>query len=631
VGLKHDPLNPHLVCHDLAFPEDYVDPKTGLVWPKNDEQALRDYREGLFDAGERSEATALSLVRACARSFHFWADGFVWSSRDRLWTTDGKVQAVEAESKRSPWRCWPIDLALSDTIDEVRTQPGGGDVAVPKSREMRATWHCLLKILWLAQFSAGKMETLILGEKEEKVDGPNPSTLFPRLRYVIDHQPAWMNHILGHVRDQFRALVWERTGSSINGAATTGNAAVGERKHILMVDEAARNDHLQEIIRATRDAADCRIFVSTPLGAGAFKDMVFAKSTRVFLMGYWDHPEKGQGRQLKTADDDRFGVKAGSQIWWTPYLEFEATKRDSVDVGQNLMVSFDAGGKGVFDTATLVRLMDQAERFPALHEGSVLNAKPDGVERDLSIRQKKVQDLRFTPTPGGRLKLWCDVMPDRLGVVRPRQDRTYVLAMDVSSGVGSSNSVIAIGEAEDRVKVGMYVDSTTHPAELARVAAELALLFGGRHGRALIWWEGNYCGGTINDQLRAVGHGNVWFPPDKTDKPGWWSNPQSKADALAELRRAWAMGEFRENDRDTLREASYYVWKGGVPTPQQVVEDADARATHGDRVIATAGMWMAMREAPRFKPQEWIPPKGTIDHDIWKEQERKKAAKKQAW
>ncbi len=625
MGLHHDPLNPHLVCHDLAFRDDYTDPGTGLAWPKSNVDELRKWRRTLFEAGDRSDAMAESLVRACARSFHFWADGFVWSSRDRLWTTDGKVQAVEAESKRAPWQCWPIDLALSATVDEVRRQPGGGDVSIPKSREMRATWHMLLKILHIAQFSPGKMETLILGEKEEKVDGPNPSTLFPRLRYVIDHQPAWMNAILGPVRDQFRALVWERTGSSINGAATTGNAAVGERKHILMVDEAARNDHLQEIIRATRDAADCRVFVSTPLGAGAFKDVTFAKSTRVFLMGYWDHPEKGQGRELRTAEDDRFGVKAGSSIWWTPYLEFEATKRDSVDVGQNLMVSFDAGGKGVFDTATLMRLMDSAERFPATHEGTLSNSKPEGVERDLSIRQKRVDALKFIASPGGRLKLWCELVGGR-----PRQDRTYVLAMDVSSGVGSSNSVIAIGEAEDRRKVGMYVDSTAHPAELARIAAELALWFGGRHGRALIWWEGNYCGGTISDQLRAVGHGPVWIEQGK-DKPGWWSNPQSKTDALAELRRAWAMNEYQETDKDTLREASYYVWKGGTPTPQGVVEDADARATHGDRVIATAGMWMVMRDSPRFKPHEWIPPKGTIDHDEWKEAQQRKARKTQSW
>jgi hypothetical protein len=92
---------------------------------------------------------------------------------------------------------------------------------------------------------------------------------------------------------------------------------------------------------------------------------------------------------------------------------------------------------------------------------------------------------------------------------------------------------------------------------------------------------------------------------------GWWSNRDSKAVLLSELRRAWAMGEYVPREMTTLDEAEGYIYyPSGSIGPAAMMEDAEgARKTHGDRVIRDGGLVMLLAEQRKALPaMPEIPP-----------------------
>lgn len=237
-----------------------------------------------------------------------------------------------------------------------------------------------------------------------------------------------------------------------------------------------------------------------------------------------------------------------------------------------------------------------------------------GSARDQSISEGKIEDITITKMalPSStqemqhRLLWWGALKLDPVtDLLRPPQDRVYVLSADISGGNGASNSVIGIVDRNTRKKVGEWVSATISPGGLARVLAMLGYWVGGLRGQGHLIWEANYPGPYFGRQLARV----LCYPdlyrrdsrPDTAsgaagDRLGWWNDRTTKRDAVEGLRDAWARDEFSDPSEMAIQEAMQWLrWPTGDMGPGHLQDEStDAKATHGDRCIVDMMLVMGM-------------------------------------
>lgn len=258
----------------------------------------------------------------------------------------------------------------------------------------------------------------------------------------------------------------------------------------------------------------------------------------------------------------------------------------------------------------------------------------DGKARDLSLRARTLKDIRVRQERPdgtlaqlqGRLQWWGDLKPDKAtGLLRPPQDRVYIIAADVSNGTGSSNSVIVVRDRNTRHKVGEWVSGTVSPRGLARVMATIGYWCGGLKGAAFAIWESNGPGQSTGKVLaRALNYPLLYrrtLGADEsfetsTDRLGWWSNPQTKRDAVELLRDAYANEEILNPSRQAIEEAMQWIrYPSGMMGPGHLQDEtSEAKATHGDRVVADMLSELAMAiDIPTPKAADLPYDPGTAD------------------
>ena len=206
-----------------------------------------------------------------------------------------------------------------------------------------------------------------------------------------------------------------------------------------------------------------------------------------------------------------------------------------------------------------------------------------------------------------------------LQTMRPRQDRNYVAFADVAHGMGASNSVIKVADAATREEVASFSCPDTPPHELARYAVALCRWFGGQRP-CLLGWEANGPGGIFGSEVHKLGYRTVlgsadpaapWRPEDGI---GWHSSREKKLDLLGDLRGALARGELVIHDEATVTELEQYIYyPSGSVGPSSLVQEVEgARAAHGDRVIAAAGLLLCLAQQPGAGASGGTPPAGSF-------------------
>lgn len=590
-------------AHDLTFPDGYVDPLSGYEIPKNDPKEMRKWRSAMRSMLYRHGPHRPVIWEACRSSFEFFTDAFVWTPKSIEIGPDGKARGNQGESVYQPYVTWPVHLGLHKKFRQCIRD--GEDLAVPKSRDMRATWHFLIEAVWDLLFNQNAT-VLMLSRKEDLVDGPDPDALLPRVRDILKRLPSYLTADIG---GQFGHLENKKRNNALDVDSTTGDVGVGGRRLWMLFDEAARNRTLETSWDSTADTSKTRVALSTFWGPGKFRDIVYSNCP-AFPIGYWDHPDKGRGRMLRK--DDSAGSKTGrpgSTYWWTPWFEADCCNplkpRSRIDVAQNVLMDPDVASNVVFDIGVLLRHISRAQATPPTYIGDLVHKKPVGEARDVSLMRGRIEDINLYVSGRGRLKLWVPLTKDKTGRMRPPQNHAYGLFADPSQGQGAANTAIAIGDMDSGVKVGMLADPTLEPHQLARTLIMLAIWFGGTTRTPRIGWEINGPGLTVQKHLELL----QWPALEP-----WVSTRDTKRAAAESLREAYAADRMIDYDLDTLREAKdYIILPGGRVEPQKLREDRDAEATHGDRVVATMGLYNLMAAHPFSARTVRTPEKGTMD------------------
>jgi hypothetical protein len=350
------------------------------------------------------------------------------------------------------------------------------------------------------------------------------------------------------------------------------------------------------MLNASRDTTRCRLFVSTPKGINnAFADLRHNSEIEVVTVHWSQHPIKGAGLYL-----DERGKKR------SPWYDGECKRAGHpLEIRQELDIDYLGSAYQFFDPVSLDTIARETVRPPLL-------------VGELDYLRDSLEPQEFIETdPGGtdkgRLKLW--VMPDADG--KMPCDRDYVIAADVATGTGASNSVLVVADRNTGEKVAEFVCGANPwpPHRHAEMAIALGRWFGGRYGAALAIWEANGPGATFGQALIDNHYGRIYWRTDErrvgakpTSVPGWYSTAQNKPALFGDYKRALEARLYVNRSADAIDECKSYVFtpNGEIMHSKAIggVDPSGARANHGDRVVADALAWRAMKQIAVPKPPE---------------------------
>lgn len=216
------------------------------------------------------------------------------------------------------------------------------------------------------------------------------------------------------------------------------------------------------------------------------------------------------------------------------------------------------------------------------------------------------------------------------------------IGIDLSAGVGSSNTVMSVGTCADRQKFAEFASPGVTPEEAAKIACMAGYYFGGREKPAWIWFEANGGGGEQfarelmrlkYPRIRSRGNERWSNSGGDSTKIGWYSNPTAKESLILGYSAELTGRRFINPSEKSIRECLTYVYrKGRVASISQASDGYEelAKAPHGDRVIADALLVDVMRWSTGLStptPIEY--PKNSVGSRI--QEELKKAMTRSKW
>ena len=551
--------------------------------PKSRLENLR-FRDVMWKQGYESLAHQQYLKDVCKNDILFYFNTF-------LWTYDPRRDFVHQPFITYGYQSEGI-LDLCQAIDN------GEDRLCEKSRDMGMSVTILAVFDWYWRFHDSK-SFLVLSRKEDLVDkAGNPDTLFSKLDYTEQHLPQWLK-CTDRVRNKLH-LKNPTTRSVIDGESTTGDAGRGGRRTAVFPDEFAFVPEGMQVLKATADVTNCRIFGSTPNGTGNAHYMVSQGDTKKLIWHWSKHPRKAvglyrvqDGGQIEVIDKDWHSSHPGYEFvpeitqdrgvdWYglrSPWYDDQCKRRNNVkvEIAQELDISPGAAGDQVFDSQTIALLKNSC-RKPLL----------TGYATDYTDLQG-VSDRAMRP-----LKLWFN--PDAQGL--PPQHTVYTMGVDVSQGSGASDSCISIADRATGEKVASYTSNLLTPDDLAKVAVALAKWFTTPKGYCYMTWEGNGPGSAFGKKIiEQHKYPHVYYQrPEntkgakKSKRPGWFSNKQIKHDAFLEYRSALYDHKFINLEVEALNQCEEYIFntQGGVEHVKEKNPDVASanKENHGDMVIA---------------------------------------------
>lgn len=593
------------------------------------------FRRDLIQRAQKDAPLRRQLKEACKRDIGFFISAFVWQNNP----------IKKGLHVGDPFILWPLQERALHKVPNV-PWPGDDDdalgeagllwcieneksLAIEKSREMGASWLCLLVYLWYFLFKPYQKFHCI-SRNEKAVESSNSDSLFWKLDHVIKHLPDWLLP-KGGVRRLKNFFGNDELGCQITGEACTADASIGGRCRSMLMDEFAKipDADAADIRSGTASTTNCRIFNSTHEGLDT-EFFRLCQSPDIFkLRMHWtSHPDKVHGlyvsgHPVKVIDksfafpEDFCFVQDGSPAGGyrpgirSPWYDAKALQ---IGTGRGVSQELDINPSGsvsqFFEPLAISKLIREFCRPPDW-EGDVVYDKETG------------RGAKLVQQPGGLLKLWILPRADgRLPTAR------YAAGLDISMGTGASPSTLAMGDCDTGEKIAEYQNSNLYPNEFATWIFALMSLFADESGTPpLVAWEAQGPGNMFKNRFLKLGYRNNWknnkpqlLGPVKVDvEPGWspGSSNNNKKILLEDYKTALRSGTFLNLSEVGL--ADTLAWKydknGGVVHAKfKNLDPSGARDNHGDQTIADALCNMCMEQLgiSQIKKYEEETPWGSV-------------------
>ena len=557
-----------------------------------------EFRRRVLKSVRAGEADARHLVMMCTKDVLFYVNTFCWIYEPRPGGQSGRIL---------PFVTFPVQ---NDVLVELDAAIGVEDICLDKSRDGGATWLMLSAFLRQWQFF-DRVSFMLVSRNEDLVDSANdPSSLFGKLDFILEIQPTWL---LPDRTRTFCRLYNKGNKSVIVGESTTGNMGAGSRHTAIGMDEFARVMPVSlgfAALAATQSVSNCRIINSTHQGVMVAYYAVFQNpNVKKLVLDWKDDPRKNPG--LYTSKNGR--VVFLDETYWldgrhagylfrldgkvrSPWYDAEEDKDPT------------PGKRIIAQEVDRNPIAETGQFFDAgmIDEHSVTYAMAPFASGELDYNDDLGEPHGFIEGDGQkRLSLWLTLIGGK-----PPPGGKYAIGVDVSSGMGSSNSVLSVANIRTGEKVAEFTSPHIETHVLALYCASLGRFFADdREFPAFVVCEGN---GPMNRlflrHMIELGYGNLYYRKKSvgglsekvSNMPGWGSGRNTKQELLGEYARALLMADFINRSKIALDECKQYVFTvgGGVDHIAAVnaVDPSGARDNHGDRVIADALCWLGMRE-----------------------------------
>ena len=401
-----------------------------------------------------------------------------------------------------------------------------------KARQLGISTITAAYVAWLMLFHRDK-NVLVIATKFGTA-----SNLVKKVKAMIKNLPEWMQ--ITNIAIDNRASFELSNGSQIKASSTSGDAGRSEALSLLVIDEAAHVEGLEELwtgLYPTLSTGGRCIALSTPNGVGNWFHETCSKAEsgendfNLTLLPWDVHPDR-------------------DQVWF----EKETRNMSARQIAQELECNFNMSGETVFSSEDIQHLKTCVEE--PKHRA--------GFDRNLWI--------------------WKDYDPSS----------EYMISADVARGDGRDFSVFHVFDIHETEVVAEYKGKVTPD-----VFTEVLISAGKEYGSALLVVENNTIGFSVLEKLINRGYNNIYYSRKGSHEfvesfVGEYSNSAIAGFSTTQKTRPLIIAKMEEFVRNklitiyskrTLIEMEQFIWKNGRPQA--------SRKSNDDLIMACAiGCWV---------------------------------------
>ena len=389
-----------------------------------------------------------------------------------------------------------------------------------KARQLGISTISAAYIAWMMMFHRDK-NILVIATKFGTA-----ANLVKKVKAIIKYLPPWMK--IANIHIDNRTSFELSNGSQIKASSTSSDAGRSEALSLLVVDEAAHVDGLDDLwtgLYSTLSTGGRCIALSTPNGCGNWFHQTYIDSTAEKNDFYptklmWDvHPERDQ-----------------------EWFEKETRNMSRRQIAQELECNFNMSGETVFHPDDLVYIAD-------------------------SVREPKYKtafDRNFW--------IWEEY----------QKDATYLISADVARGDGKDYSTFHVIKIETNEVVGEYQGKLT-PDIFSGILYDA----GKEYGDCMIVVENMAAGHTVLDKLVEREYPNIYYSYKSTHEyvdqvTAEYSNSAVAGFTTSSKTRPLIIAKMEEFIRNKLltiystrllEEMKTFIWHNGRPQAMRKYND----------------------------------------------------------
>jgi hypothetical protein len=337
-----------------------------------------------------------------------------------------------------PFKTYPFQDDLLVDFNDYRFN------VILKARQLGISTITAAYIVWLLLFYRDK-NVLVIATKFQTA-----ANLVKKVKNIMQNVPPWLR--IANIKIDNRTSFVLTNGSEVKAASTSGDAGRSEALSLLVIDEAAHVDGLEELwtgLYPTLSTGGRCIALSTPNGVGNWFHKTYTEAEQNVNDFHptnlpWDvHPDRDE-----------------------EWFEKETRNMSRRQIAQELECSFNASGETVIHPEDLERLVFG------------------------------VKDPMYRTGFDRNLWLWEQYSPEA----------TYMMSADVARGDGADFSVFHIVKLETMEIVGEY-RGKPNLEEFASILDSTGREF----GNCLLVVENNSLGISILEKLQDRSYPNLYF------------------------------------------------------------------------------------------------------------------------
>ena len=435
--------------------------------------------------------------------------------KDPSYFLDSYCKISHPTKGQIPFRTWDFQKKLLHDFNDYRNN------IILKSRQLGISTISAGYIVWLMLFHRDK-NILVVATKFGTA-----ANLVKKVKAMIKTLPPWFNQIATIAIDNRSSFVLSN-GSEIKASTTSADAGRSEALSLLVIDEAAHVENLDELwtaLQPTMAAGGRCIALSSPNGVGNWFHKTYVAA------------ETGENNFHPT------------KLHWSVHPErdhnwFEETTKNlsKRKVAQEYECSFNASGDTVIhsDYLTVVGNSCCEPKFQT------------GFDRNYWI--------------------WEEY----------QQDQKYLLVGDVSRGDGNDYSVFHIFKISTMEQVAEYRGKPT-----TDLFAKILYDAGMEYGNAMMVIENNNIGFSVLEKVIDVGYSNVYYSTKGTHQyieqyeaenvsnsvPGFTTSQKTRPLIVSKLEEFVRNSLITISSNRTYQELKTFIWKNGRPEAQRGYND----------------------------------------------------------